>query len=262
MTGDDPSNGCDGCVIKIQGASAHRFAMIPLRRSKRLGSEASASDSVGPYPDGRRRRVDQGIQTDLPPAEPHDIDDVLSGHIPCEACHQNIPPAENYIIVQPCMHILCQLCTIKSQVERGCEPHKCPVGNCNCFSTAIEFVHCGGDGTDHPTIIANPVVGSENFIRQHLPIHWLKQQHDDALRESSNNEGIVISCTKLRRLANSKYEKKTITSTFKDELIERIYADAANEGISTKVSRGELPEDTMFQLSVSVRENERYNSVT
>lgn len=135
----------------------------------------------------------------------------------CLVCQTNIPSTVDYVINQPCHHIICLLCTIKSQVERGCLPQICPVANCRCFTKEIEYIHCDNKGTKENTteILRNPNIGNENYVKQHLPVHWLKQRHNNELMESSSNEGIVISCTKIQRNdEDGKFEKKTITSTF------------------------------------------------
>jgi hypothetical protein len=43
---------------------------------------------------------------------------------------------------------------------------------------------------------------------------WLKQQHQSEITDMPENEGVVISCSKIRKKENGKLEVKTITSTF------------------------------------------------
>jgi hypothetical protein len=43
---------------------------------------------------------------------------------------------------------------------------------------------------------------------------WLKQQHQSEITETPENEGVVISCSKIRQKENGKLDVKTITSTF------------------------------------------------
>jgi hypothetical protein len=70
-----------------------------------------------------------------------------------------------------------------------------------------------GGGSSSNTII-NRVVGDDQYIKRHLPTLWLKQQHQSEITETPENEGIVISCSKIRQKENGKLDVKTITSTF------------------------------------------------
>lgn len=63
-------------------------------------------------------------------------------------------------------------------------------------------------------IICNPIVHNEQDAKQHLTVHWLKEWHNNDLTESTDNKGIVISCTKIWRNEDGKFQNKTITSTF------------------------------------------------
>lgn len=105
------------------------------------------------------------------------------------------------------------MCAVKSLLRRGCKPHICPVTDCKCYSKSVEHVCCGGDD-NNSTIIRNPVVGDSDFIEQHLPVVWVKQQHRNEVMESSSNEAIAISCTKIKKNENGKLNIATVTSTF------------------------------------------------
>jgi hypothetical protein len=63
-------------------------------------------------------------------------------------------------------------------------------------------------------IIINRVVGDDQYIKRHLPMLWYKQQHQSEITETQENEGIIISCSKIHQKENGKLDVKTITSTF------------------------------------------------
>ena len=90
-------------------------------------------------------------------------------------------------------------------------PHTCPVDGCNCYSRKLEYVRAGAR---RPTTIINRVIGDDQYIKRHLPTVWLKQQHQGEIKETPENEGVVISCSKIRQKENGMLDVKTITSTF------------------------------------------------
>jgi hypothetical protein len=75
----------------------------------------------------------------------------------------------------------------------------------------LEYVRAGAR---RPTTIINGVIGDDQYIKRHLPTVWLKQQHQGEIKETPENEGVVISCSKIRQKKNGMLDVKTITSTF------------------------------------------------
>ncbi len=63
-------------------------------------------------------------------------------------------------------------------------------------------------------MISNCMVGDDQYIKHHLPMLWLKQQHQSEIMEMQENKGIVISCSKICHKENRKLDVKMITSTF------------------------------------------------
>jgi hypothetical protein len=141
---------------------------------------------------------------------PEEVDGLRERGIPCQNCHTNIPYIADRVIVRPCGHILCNLCCLTSHVERGCTPHTCPVVGCNCFTHQLEYMRVGSSSI----MISNRVVEDDQYIKHHLPTLWLKQQHQSEITETPENEGVVISCSKIWQRENGKLDVKTITSTF------------------------------------------------
>jgi hypothetical protein len=90
-------------------------------------------------------------------------------------------------------------------------PHTCPVDGCNCYSRKLEYVRTGAR---MPIAIINRVIGDDQYVKQHLPTVWLKQQHQTEIKETPENEGVVISCSKIWQKRNGMLDVKTITSTF------------------------------------------------
>jgi hypothetical protein len=70
-----------------------------------------------------------------------------------------------------------------------------------------------GRGSSSNRII-NRVVGDDQYIKRYLPTLWLKQQHQSKITEVPENEGVIISCSKIRQKENGKLDVKMITSTF------------------------------------------------
>jgi hypothetical protein len=69
-------------------------------------------------------------------------------------------------------------------------------------------------GGSLPNAIVNRVVGDNQYIKRHLPTLWLKQQHQSKITKTPENEGVVISCSKIHQKENGKLDVKGITSTF------------------------------------------------
>jgi hypothetical protein len=65
-----------------------------------------------------------------------------------------------------------------------------------------------------PIAIINRVIGDDQHVKRHLPTVWLKQQHQAEIKKTPENEGVVISCSKIQKKKNGMLDVKTITSTF------------------------------------------------
>lgn len=158
-------------------------------------------------PDRKHRRQNDTTEDDgiMPPPPPDPT--------PCQNCFANIPYNADRIIVHPCGHILCNFCALKSQVDRGSMPHKCPVDGCNeCFFTNLEYVR-GGDGMRDSTMIDNPF--DEEYFEEKIPAYLLKRRHYNTLMESSSNRGIAICCYKVGKSKDGDFlDVESATATF------------------------------------------------
>ena len=190
-------------------------AMRQTLSTGKSGSSRGISSGTDVSPGRRRQCMSKGSNRPAPSARqstrPEESDGLRDIGIPCQNCHTKIPYIADWVIVWPCGHTLCNLCCLTSHVERGCTPHTCPVVGCNCFSNQLEYMRCGGSSSN--TII-NRVVVDDQYIKRHLPTLWLKQQHQSEITETPENEGVVISCSKIRQKENGKLDVKSITSTF------------------------------------------------
>ena len=204
-TGDKQTIGTGGfgvessCVSSDGVRSAGRIAVGGTTNERR--------------PSRRRRRTDKddGGEDRAAPRVPNQVVDVPA-HCTCQACQSTILSIADHYAVQPCGHTLCNVCLIKSHIERGCKPHTCPIAGCHCYSTGILHLH-GGSGNES-TLIRNRVVGNADYVKSHLPVTWLKEQHCNEIEASEKNEGIVLSCTKIQQSTNGKVTRNSMTSTF------------------------------------------------
>lgn len=132
----------------------------------------------------------------------------------CQACNSTIPSIADHYAIQLCRHTLCHICTVKSHIERGCKPHTCPVAGCNRYLTGVILQLHGGGSGNKSTLIRNRIVGNTDYVKSHLPVTWLKERHRSEIEASEDNEGIVISCSKIRKMKNGNVDRQSITSTF------------------------------------------------
>jgi len=163
------------------------------------------------YNNNRQAAIAASIAVQPSAVETDEDDDVdATQAIPtstCQACYKTIPSFADRIIFQPCEHTLCSLCSYKSQIDRECLPHTCPVVNCNRFTAKSLYVH--GVGGNDPTIIDNTEIGDDQYVKNFLPVHWLRRKYESELMAYPNCEGISISCCKVRRKVNGKLGSKT-----------------------------------------------------
>ena len=89
----------------------------------------------------------------------------------CSSCESAIPLLKDYTKLHPCGHILCCMCTMKMQIERGCMPLCCPVDACQAKYTTSVQMCC--DGEQVGQTIINPDVGSDTFVEQQMPLKYL-----------------------------------------------------------------------------------------
>jgi hypothetical protein len=181
------------------------------RRVRRLSNPLSVVSRK------RRQLVDDNTDDNPPSDDPEDdfnppIDNPeedIHMELLCQSCSTVILPTADHVIVQPCEHTLCNFCAIKTLYDRGCNPHKCPVDNCGCLSTSLQYVRSQNGST---TI-------SNHFPEQHfisnLPAYQVVTQHRDKLMESVDHEGIAISCYKIRKKEHGGgFTVKHTTATF------------------------------------------------
>ena len=189
-----------------------RRAFIMLRlRSRRVFKGSSCSTSRA---NRKRKPVDNDDDADSNPPSHHEEDanppsNPEEDMLLCQNCFTGIPHTADHALIQPCEHTLCNFCSIKSLYDRGCNPHKCPVDNCGCISTRFQFVR--GQNGDSTTIY-NPYP-EEHFIAN-VPVYRLGKQHRDLIFESEDNEGIAISCYKVRKTNGGSLNVKHCTATF------------------------------------------------
>ena len=180
-----------------------KVLILAMRRTRSLRKSASkggVSSGEDVSPGRTRRRISRGSSGPGPRAQqsarPRAADGPQGGGVRCHNCEGSIPYGADLVTIQPCRHQICTYCCIVSHVERGCVPHTCPVDGCNCYSRKLEYVRAGAR---MPIAIINRVIGDDQYVKRHLPTVWLKQQHQAEIKETPENEGVVISCSKIRQ---------------------------------------------------------------
>ena len=206
------------------------------RRVRRLSNPLSVVSRK------RRQLVDDDDDTDdndNPPSDPEDNGNPPSDPeedmiLLCQNCTTIIPPTADHVIIQPCLHTLCNFCAIKILYDRGYEPHKCRINNCGCLSTSLQYVRSQNE--DSTTI---PNRFPEQYFIANVPTYRVMTQHRDQLSESVDHEGIAISCFKIRKkghgegftvghntatfvLMNSKRENEAVKVFDQDRAMEEV----------------------------------------
>jgi hypothetical protein len=223
---DAQSNGTAGFASEYVGGIVVGVNRMKLRSDKSGSKDRAPSRGSRRSPNRRRRRISAssgdsdgrtdagddvssstalgnqpGVTEEANNADNHPEESIIL----CQACCKIVPPTSDHVIIQPCMHTLCNLCIIKSQVGRGWRPHKCPAKGCDCESETLEYVSSGGGIEEicKPTIDFRPV-----------PALYLKEQHKDEIMAHPNNKGIAISCAKVEMNKDGKLVSSTTTIAF------------------------------------------------
>ena len=173
-------------------------------RRRRITSSSDECNRRGDGGDDGSSSTSPANQEDVAEEANH-VDGPPEDSIICQACCEIVPPTSDHVIIKPCMHTHCNLCIIKSQVERGWRPHKCPAKGCDCESETLEYVSSGGGSEE----ICKPTSDLRTF-----PALYLKENHKNEIMASSNNQGIAISCTKAKLNQDGEMVSNTWTSTF------------------------------------------------
>ena len=129
----------------------------------------------------------------------------------CACCDASIPAQESRVQILPCMHELCSVCALRSQIERGSAPHRCPAKSCGAYSTGCRCCGSAGGSVDIP----NVVEGEDTFAKQYLPYDWLIDQHIDEIEEDPEyNEAFVFYCSRVQLDDAGDLVDTSVTSSF------------------------------------------------
>ena len=110
---------------------------------------------------------------------PNESEQVVAPHdgLKCACCNEAIANTDDHVIIMPCEHSLCTLCTLKSHTSRGRNEHCCPVASCNNnISSGCRFM-----SRREEREILNNTTHSEDYVKGNFPIELLEQNHVDDL---------------------------------------------------------------------------------
>lgn len=128
--------------------------------------------------------------------------------ISCAWCSGSIPIDKDRVKLDPCGHVLCTFCALKSHAERGCKCQKCPLASCRKPTTKNKYIFAG----DGSTKALNTEV-NDGILKDDAPMQWLIKHYGDKIRESDQHQGVVLSCSKVDLNSAGKLRSRTVTST-------------------------------------------------
>ena len=131
----------------------------------------------------------------------------------CAKCDKSLPSDADHIKIHPCKHALCTVCAYRSQIDRGSKPHQCPVPSCNCYSTKSEYCYGHPANNNDNEMIDNVIIGDSEFVKNNLPLEYLKQRHANEIREDKQHEAIVLHCSKAKLDGDGYLVVQSVTST-------------------------------------------------
>ena len=131
----------------------------------------------------------------------------------CAKCDKSLPSDADHIKIHPCKHALCTVCAYRSQIDRGSKPHQCPVPSCNCYSSKSEYCYGHPTNNNDNEMIDNVIIGDSEFVKNNLPLEYLKQRHANEIREDKQHEAIVLHCSKAKLDGDGYLVVQSVTST-------------------------------------------------
>lgn len=131
----------------------------------------------------------------------------------CAKCDKSLPSDADHIKIHPCKHALCTVCAYRSQIDRGSKPHQCPVPSCNCYSSKSEYCYGHPTNNNDNEMIDNVIIGDNEYVKNNLPLEYLKQRHANEIREDKQHEAIVLHCSKAKLDTEGYLVVQSVTST-------------------------------------------------
>ena len=107
----------------------------------------------------------------------------------CQACGIIIPGSGDYVQNSPCSHIVCTLCVVKSNMQRGSNPACCQVESCSNRCTQFcQYFNGGSPGE----VIRNKCAATDDYAERFLPVEFLKSNHSEEMNNSANNKEAFV----------------------------------------------------------------------